>query len=102
MAHRDCGICSCHGRLAGVPSRPGDGCHAEEGAPNPMIKTLKADAATVMPMRSGAFRFLSKRAQGGWMSREEAIMGTAIRVELWHENAALGESAMGAVMEEMH
>ena len=67
-----------------------------------MIKTLKADAATVMPMRSGAFRFLSKRAQGGWMSREEAIMGTAIRVELWHENAALGESAMGAVMEEMH
>ncbi|HTQ76204.1 MAG TPA: FAD:protein FMN transferase [Burkholderiales bacterium] len=36
------------------------------------------------------------------MSREEAIMGTAIRVELWHENAALGESAIGAVMQEMH
>jgi thiamine biosynthesis lipoprotein len=70
--------------------------------PMSTIKTLKANAATVTPMRSGAFRFLSKPAQGGWMSREEAIMGTAIRVELWHENPALGEAAMDAVMEEMH
>jgi FAD:protein FMN transferase len=70
--------------------------------PKPMIKTLKANAATVTPMRSGAFRFLSKPAHGGWMSREETIMGTAIRVELWHENPALGEAAMDAVMEEMH
>ena len=36
------------------------------------------------------------------MSREEAIMGTAIRVELWHEQAATGEAALDAVMEEMH
>jgi thiamine biosynthesis lipoprotein len=42
------------------------------------------------------------RASGGWMSREEAIMGTAIRVELWHDDRALGEVAMAAVMEEMH
>lgn len=36
------------------------------------------------------------------MSREEAIMGTAIRVELWHEELERGEAAMDAVMEEMH
>jgi thiamine biosynthesis lipoprotein len=35
------------------------------------------------------------------MSRDEAIMGTAIRVELWAEQAA-GEAAMAAVMAEMH
>jgi FAD:protein FMN transferase len=46
--------------------------------------------------------FLSRPAQSKWMSREEAIMGTAIRVELWHEDPAMGESALDAVMEEMH
>jgi thiamine biosynthesis lipoprotein len=41
-------------------------------------------------------------AQAKWMSREEAIMGTAIRVELWHEEPAKGSTALDAVMEEMH
>jgi len=41
-------------------------------------------------------------AQGGWFSREEAIMGTAIRVELWSRSAAAGEAAIDAVMQEMH
>jgi FAD:protein FMN transferase len=41
-------------------------------------------------------------ARGAWYSREEAIMGTAIRVELWSEDRAAAESAMGAVMDEMH
>jgi thiamine biosynthesis lipoprotein len=36
------------------------------------------------------------------MSRDEAIMGTAIRVELWHEDRRAGEAAMDAVMAEMH
>jgi thiamine biosynthesis lipoprotein len=36
------------------------------------------------------------------MTREEAIMGTAIRVELWHEDPAMGDTALDAVMEEMH
>src|ERR1700704_2042381 len=51
-----------------------------------------------------ALGFLSKvkPAQGKWMSREEAIMGTAIRVELWHEEPTMGEAALDAVMEEMH
>lgn len=37
-----------------------------------------------------------------WHSREEAIMGTAVRVELWHDDAAAARAAMGAVMDEMH
>ena len=41
-------------------------------------------------------------APSGWMSREEAIMGTAIRVELWSEDARAGSAAMAAVMDEMH
>lgn len=40
--------------------------------------------------------------QGDWHAREEAIMGTAIRVELWSEDRADGEAAINAVMTEMH
>jgi thiamine biosynthesis lipoprotein len=36
-----------------------------------------------------------------WLSREEAIMGTAIRVELWAEDKAAGAAAIDAVMDEM-
>jgi len=38
----------------------------------------------------------------GWRSRDEAIMGTAVRVELWSDDAAAGEAAIDAVMAEMH
>jgi len=38
----------------------------------------------------------------GWMRREEAIMGTAIGVELWCENRAQGDAAIEAVLAEMH
>ncbi len=38
----------------------------------------------------------------GWVVREDAIMGTAIRVELWADDRRLGELAAGAVVEEMH
>lgn len=38
----------------------------------------------------------------GWIEREEAIMGTAIRVELWAEERRAGEAAAAAVMAEMH
>jgi len=37
-----------------------------------------------------------------WYSREEAIMGTAVRVELWHDDATAARAAMSAVMDEMH
>jgi thiamine biosynthesis lipoprotein len=41
-------------------------------------------------------------ARGQWWSRDEAIMGTAIHVELWHEDANLAKRAIDAVMAEMH
>ena len=42
------------------------------------------------------------RAVAGWLRREEAIMGTAISVELWAADAQAGEAAASAVMDEMH
>lgn len=36
-----------------------------------------------------------------WHSREEAIMGTRVAVEVWHEDAARAEAAIEAVMAEM-
>jgi thiamine biosynthesis lipoprotein len=42
------------------------------------------------------------RPAGAWYRREEAIMGTAITVELWSTDPALAERAIAAVMAEMH
>jgi len=66
------------------------------------MKPFKASALDATSDIGGAFAFASPPARGSWMSREEAIMGTAIRVELWHEDLVRGEAAMDAVMEEMH
>ncbi|HET7764800.1 MAG TPA: FAD:protein FMN transferase [Burkholderiales bacterium] len=63
---------------------------------------MKFEAAPVMPRLNGDLRFVSKPAGGRWMAKEEAIMGTAIRVELWHADPALGEAALDAAMREMH
>lgn len=40
-------------------------------------------------------------AWSAWLERHEAIMGTNIDVELWHEDAAKGNAAIDAVMDEM-
>jgi len=48
------------------------------------------------------FTITALPALAEWYSREEAIMGTAVRVELWHDNAAAARAAMSAVMNEMH
>lgn len=58
----------------------------------------------------GALRRLARRASGKggsaatgrWFSRDEAIMGTAIRVELWGDDRAAADAAIGAVIDEMH
>src|SRR5215831_18215353 len=42
------------------------------------------------------------RPAGAWYRREEAIMGTAITVELWSAERALAERALAAVIAEMH
>ena len=41
-------------------------------------------------------------ANAAWQQRTQAIMGTRIAVELWHDDAAKGEAAIDAVMAEMH
>ena len=38
----------------------------------------------------------------GWIKRDEAVMGTAISVELWSDERVAGEAAIDAVMDEMH
>lgn len=40
-------------------------------------------------------------ADAQWLSREDAVMGTLIRVELWTDDTAAGEAAIDAVMDEM-
>lgn len=47
-------------------------------------------------------REVRNTAQAGWLRREEAIMGTAIGVELWSDERAAGEAAIDAVIAEMH
>jgi FAD:protein FMN transferase len=44
----------------------------------------------------------TEHAVAAWVVREEAIMGTAIRVELWATDRKSGEAAAAAVMDEMH
>jgi FAD:protein FMN transferase len=39
--------------------------------------------------------------QGGWLKREEVVMGTAITVELWADEPRQGQAACAAVIEEM-
>lgn len=41
-------------------------------------------------------------AHADWHAREEAIMGTRIAVEVWHEDPATAERAIEAVVGEMH
>ena len=40
--------------------------------------------------------------RAAWHDRTEAIMGTRIAVELWHDDPTKGEAAIDAVMAEMH
>jgi thiamine biosynthesis lipoprotein len=59
-------------------------------------------ATSTVPARDARADPASAGSAVGWLKREEAIMGTAIAVELWSETAATGEAAIGAVMAEMH
>ena len=45
---------------------------------------------------------LAHAAGAGWIKREEAVMGTAISVELWSDDAQAGSAAIDSVMAEMH
>ncbi len=59
-------------------------------------------SSQIVPAHAGASGVPAPGSGGGWMKREEAIMGTAISVELWSADRRAGESAIDAVMAEMH
>jgi FAD:protein FMN transferase len=59
-------------------------------------------AVSMAPARSTRADSAPAGVAAGWLKREEAIMGTAIVVELWSDDAAAGEAAIAAVMAEMH
>ena len=61
-----------------------------------------ATAPLHSPYGSLAARLKPRATAAGWLARDEAIMGTAIRVELWCEDRAEGTRAIEAVMGEMH
>src|SRR5262245_22984925 len=61
------------------------------------LPTLRSRAPTGLPPVA-----VAAPSRGQWFSRDEAIMGTAIHVELWSEDAALAKRAIDAVMAEMH
>lgn len=45
---------------------------------------------------------LTPPAHAEWVSREEAIMGTRVAVELWSQDRAQGQALIERVMDEMH
>lgn len=51
---------------------------------------------------SGLLSLAALPCSAEWFSRDEAIMGTAVRVELWHEDDTAAREAMAAVIDEMH
>ncbi len=68
-----------------------------------MLKVLpglrRAAQRALLPARA---RSAATDSGGNWYSRDEAIMGTAIRVELWSADRGAAEQAMDAVMAQMH
>jgi FAD:protein FMN transferase len=58
----------------------------------PRLATILGVLVAFMAMRP---------AQAVWLDRHEAIMGTNIDVEIWHDEAAKGNAAIDAVMDEM-
>jgi thiamine biosynthesis lipoprotein len=65
---------------------------------------MSPDARLLLPLRIVVLLLLSLLpglACAQWLSDEQAIMGTSVRVELWAEDRVEGESAIAAVMDEM-
>lgn len=61
------------------------------------LPTLRSRAPAGLPPAVAA-----ASAHGQWFTRDEAIMGTAIHVELWSDDASAARQAIDAVMAEMH
>jgi thiamine biosynthesis lipoprotein len=57
---------------------------------------------TLRRLRRGAAQAERPARTGRWFARDAAIMGTAIHVELWSDDAGAAGAAIDAVMDEMH
>lgn len=67
-----------------------------------MIGTARANRIGTRAYGHGRTRSVASHAAGEWFAREEAIMGTAIKVELWATDRVAANAAIDAVMAEMH
>jgi FAD:protein FMN transferase len=79
--------------------RPADPPNAE--LPPMLLAAPDPSAVAPLPLR-GLFASPRPATAAGWVKREEAIMGTAISVQLWADDARTGAAACAAVMQEMH
>jgi thiamine biosynthesis lipoprotein len=62
------------------------------------MRALRVSAACLLGLTSLAQPGL---VNAEWLFDEQAIMGTAVRVELWHEDPTQGRLAIAAVMDDM-
>lgn len=60
------------------------------------------NSALIRSLICAALWLPAQLAHAEWISSDEAIMGTAIRVEVWSDDPAVGNEAIAAVIEEMH
>jgi thiamine biosynthesis lipoprotein len=68
----------------------------------PLIVHTEAAMMRRFPLAVTLLVAFAGPARAEWLAREEAIMGTRIAVEVWHEDRAAGEAAIDAVIAEMH
>ncbi len=62
------------------------------------MKSLKQIAYSVFT----GLLLVTSVANAEWFDRTEAIMGTQVSVQLWHDNKAIAEMCMDQVISEMH
>jgi FAD:protein FMN transferase len=67
-----------------------------------MLNGMRNLAQSVLERAGRARASATPAASGNWLAREQAIMGTSIRVELWSEEPDTGAAAVSAVLSEMH
>jgi FAD:protein FMN transferase len=69
--------------------------------PCPASRALQHGVPVVLACLAAATAGWPGRAAAAWYTREAAIMGTAITVELWHDDGAIAEAALEDVLAEM-
>jgi FAD:protein FMN transferase len=92
------------------PQDRADGCSFRDGETTSCVagcrsyppECIDVHAQTLPVSHGPASAHRALDAHAGWFKGEQAIMGTAVTVELWADDAAQGQAAIDAVMAEMH